>query len=48
MKAVLEKAYLKKILGKSPPADAGEKTAELRNKVIHKAQAGPDKFRGPW
>ncbi len=48
MKAVLEKAYLKKILEKSPAAPAGDKTAELRNKVIHNAQAGPYKFRGPW
>jgi hypothetical protein len=48
MKAVLEKAYLKKMLEKSPPAVAGNETAEVRNKVIHKAQAGPNTFRGPW
>jgi hypothetical protein len=28
MKAVLEKAYLKKVLGKDPLADAGQRTAE--------------------
>lgn len=33
MKAVLEKAYLKKILGKYPLADASQKTAEKRKSI---------------
>jgi hypothetical protein len=34
MKAVLEKAYLQKILGKSPPADAAKSTAEYRSRNV--------------
>jgi hypothetical protein len=33
MKAVLEKAYLKKVLGKNPLAEAGKKTAECQSLV---------------
>ena len=32
MKAVLEKAYLKKVIGKTPVADAGKKTGKNRTR----------------